>query len=277
MLAVLLALGSAVGWGTSDFLGGLKSRSMPMLTVLLVSQLASLALLAGIVVVSGAPVPDTSLLLVAAAAGLGEVVGVSALYRGLAVGTMSLVAPVASVAPAVPLLAGLALGEVPTAVQAGGLFLALAGIVLTSLRRGSAGGSALPSVGYGLISALGFGVFFVALDAASEGAIPWALLVARLTAVSAIVVAVLLRRPRLAVRPAELPVLAGIGALLVAADSLYALASTRGLLGVVAVLAALHTVVTMGLARVHLHERVERLQRVGVAVCLCGVLAIAVG
>lgn len=115
MVAIALALGSSLAWGVSDFLGGLKSRTVPLLTVLLVSQGAALVLLAGIVVAAGEPPPGGSFVLFA---GLSEAVGVAALYRGLAVGTMSLVAPAAAMAPVVPLVVGIALGEVPGPVQA---------------------------------------------------------------------------------------------------------------------------------------------------------------
>ena len=96
------------------------------------------------------------------------------------------------------------------------------------------------SISFGLLAALGFGSFFVAMDAASEGDVPWALLVARLTAVTVFAAGMLLRRAPLAVRGAELPVIALIGVLIVCADSMYAIASTQGLLGVVAVLSSLY-------------------------------------
>ncbi len=131
------------------------------------------------------------------------------------------------------------------------------------------------SIFFGLLAALGFGSFFVATDAASEGDIPWALLVARLTAVTVFVAAMLLKRAPLAVRGAELPIIALIGVLIVGADSMYAIASTQGLLGVVAVLSSLYPVVTIGLARVYLSERIERLRQIGIAMCLSGVVAIS--
>src|SRR5690606_33981983 len=128
--------------------------------------------------VLGGPAPDSRQLLLAALAGLGEIVGVAALYRGLAVGSMSIVAPVAAIAPIVPLLAGFAMGEVPLPLQIVGIVLIIAGLVLTS-QKGSAPAAGRTKVGssiaYVLVSALGFGVFFVLIDSASESSIPWAL------------------------------------------------------------------------------------------------------
>jgi drug/metabolite transporter (DMT)-like permease len=278
MLAIALALGSSLTYGVSDFLGGLKSRSLPLLAVLLVSQGAALLVLAAFVIPFGAGPPDGSFLVYAALAGLAEALGVAALYRGLAVGVMSIVAPVAATAPVVAIVFGLALGEVPSPVQGAGIALAAFGIVLTSCQADSANlgrPGAGASVVFGLLTALGFGGFYVAMDAASEGEIPWALLVARVTAVCAFVAAILVTRPRLAMRRADVPVVASIGLLIIGADSLYAAATTKGLLSVVVVLSSLYPIVTIALARAFLDERVERRQVAGIALCLCGVVAIA--
>ena len=93
--------------------------------------------------------------------------------------------------------------------------------------------------------------------------------------VAVVVVGVLLVRPRRRPARADLPLLMSIGLLTTAADAMYAVATTIGLLGVVAVLAALHSVVTMGFARVVLHERLAGWQRIGIAACLCGVAVLA--
>jgi drug/metabolite transporter (DMT)-like permease len=274
---VILAIGAALGWGTADFLGGLKSRKLAMLAVLLVTQATALLLLLAVVTAFGEPLPARHYLLYAATAGLAEGLGVAALYRGLAVGTMSLVAPVASVAPAVPLVAGWLLGEIPGPLQIVGLALAGAGVFLTSCRARSPGagaGKVASSTFYGLLSAAGFGVFFVALDAASEASIPWALFVARLSAVLALLVFALSGRFRLVAGRADLPLLLLIGVLIVASDAMYAIATTIGLLGIVAVVGALHTVVTIGLARVFLRERIARWQQFGIVACIVGVLVL---
>jgi drug/metabolite transporter (DMT)-like permease len=277
VLAIALAAGSSLVYGFSDFLGGLKSRSLPLLSVLLVSQTGALVLLLVIALGSGEGPPGGSYLAYGALAGLAEAVGVAALYRGLSIGTMSIVAPIAATAPVVPILAGAAIGELPSATQSGGILLAAAGVAIISYTAPEADTSKVvgPSVLFGLLTALGFGGFFVAMDAASEGSVTWGLLSARVVAVVAFVTAfVVLRRP-LAVRRSELPVLVSIGALIVAADTLYAVASTKGLLSVVAVLSSLYPVVTIALARVYLQERVQRLQQLGIAVALCGVAVVS--
>jgi drug/metabolite transporter (DMT)-like permease len=277
MLAVALALGSSLTYGVSDFLGGLKSRSLPLLSVLLVSQGSALVLLALNVIARGEGPPDGTFLLYGAMAGLCEAVGVAAFYRGLAVGVMSIVSPIAATAPVVPVVAAILLGELPSAIQGFGIVLALAGIAIISLEPGGRGTSRelAPSILFGLLTALGFGGFLVAMDAASEGGVPWALLMARLAAVTAFTVVFLVTRARLGVRPVEIPVLVLIGTLIIAADSLYAVASTEGLLSVVAVLSSLYPVVTIALARFYLNERLQGHQQVGAAASLSGAVVIS--
>ncbi|MGI8332184.1 EamA family transporter [Actinomadura scrupuli] len=278
MLAITLALGAALGWGVSDFLGGLKGRSVPLVLVLLISQATALGLLTVIVLIRGAGPPDTESLIWAVVAGLSEVVGIAALYRGLAIGTMSIVAPAAATAPIVPLVVGLLAAQVPGPLQTAGITLAIIGIVITARRPGTATAPQVgPSIVYGLLAALGFGLFFTAMDTASDGDIGWALLLARLASVAVMATVALVRRPGPAVRRTELPTIAVIGALIVAADSMYATASTLGLLGIVAVLASLHTIVTIALARIVLKEHLHLLQRFGVAITLTAIVAISAG
>jgi drug/metabolite transporter (DMT)-like permease len=280
MLAIVLALGASLAWGLSDFLGGLKSRSVPLLSVLLVSQASALVVLAVVVAVAGGDAPAASFLLFGALAGISEAIGVAALYRGLAVGVTSIVAPTAATAPAVPLAVGIALGEVPEPVQAAGIALAVAGIVIIVCRsdpRDTPRGAAFPSVALGLVCALGFGGFYVAMDAASEGEIPWALLAARATAVLLFVIAKIVRPAPLAMPARDVAVVACIGLLIIGADAMYATASTHGILGVVAALSTLYPVVTIALAHLYLKESVGLRQQVGIATCLCGVVAISAG
>jgi drug/metabolite transporter (DMT)-like permease len=278
MLAIALALGSSLAWGVSDFLGGLKSRSVPLLGVLFVSQGTALILLSLAVASYGGGPPSGTFLLYAALAGIAEALGVAALYRGLAVGVMSIVAPVAATAPVVPVVVGLALGEVPSALQGFGIALGALGIVVTAWQPGSGAAArkgVTTSLLFGGLTALGFGSFYVAMDAASEGEIPWALMVARLTAVAAFVAAILVTRHAVAARRADVPAIALIGALVIAADAMYATASTHGLLSVVAVLSTLYPIVTIALARAFLGEHVERRQWLGISLCMCGIVAIS--
>ncbi len=282
MGAVALALAASVGYGVADFLGGLKSRSLPVLALVTVSHATALVVVAVVAAVSlalGAGLPSGEQFGLAVVAGLAEGLAALALYRGLAVGTMGVVAPVAACAPILPIAMAAALGELPGKVQGAGIAIAFVGVLLLSIERGGAGkgGRAAVSVGYGLATALGFGVFLIAIDGASDGGVQWALLSARLTSVTLFAGLLLVLRRPLAMRPADMAVMAVVGITIISADALYALATTVGLLSVVAVLSSLYPVVTIALARVYLHERLARIQLAGVAVTLCGAAAVSLG
>ena len=198
MVSVALALGASLAWGCSDFLAGLKARRLALLWVLLVSQATGLVLVLVAALASGAPLPGGHAALIAVGAGLAELVGFAALYRALAVGKMSVIAPISALAALLPIVVGLAAGQVPSAGQALGMALALAGAALASIEWGASGSGRRAATGVGLavIAALGFGAFFVGTDlAADEGAL-WAVAINRMAAVTTLVGIVLaLRRP----------------------------------------------------------------------------------
>src|SRR3990170_4129225 len=128
-MASVLALCGALSWGVGDFFGGLASRRLAVLTVLAVSQAVGLAGVLLWVWITGDSFPGVVELAPATAAGIAGLIGLGALYRGLAVGAMGIVAPISAASPIVPLTVDAARGTVPQAVQWLGVVLVLAGIV----------------------------------------------------------------------------------------------------------------------------------------------------
>ncbi len=280
MLAIALALSGSLTWGVADFLGGLKTRRLSVLVVLGVSQGIGLALIAVVVLASGEPLPSRGVVALAALAAAAGIVGLGAYYQGLAVGAMSIVAPVSATAPVIPVAVGVAGGERPSTLQALGLALAVAGVVAASREpQGGRGGSRVArGVGLALVAAVGFGCLFVGLDAATEeGNVVWAVLVTRATALVLVGCALALARPSLAVTRFDIPALAAIGVLDMSAFGLFSLASSAGLLSVVSVLNSLYPVVTILLARTVLNERISRVQAAAIAVVFAGVTLIVAG
>jgi len=280
VLAALLALASSLAWGVSDFLGGLQSRRHPLLAVMVVSQVLAWLLLVA-VVAAGAPIAHSGAA-TAWAAGAGGIglLALVAFYRGLAIGTMSVVAPISATGAAVPVLAGVAAGERPSALQLAGIVLALAGVVLVSRQAQSepARRGGRTAIGLALVAALGFGSFFAMADRAEETAdVAWVLLVARCTNVALLGACALWKRPRVPSAPAALGAIAAVGLLDLAANALFVIAAGEGLLSVVGVLGALYPAVTVLLARVVLGERLSAVQAAGVGICLAGVIALAAG
>lgn len=277
MTAIALALGASLAWGLGDFVGGLKSRSLHVLTVLAVSQAAGFAAVLVWLVVSGDAFPGWQTLSWAASAGLGGCLGLAALYRGMAVGAMGIVAPVSALSAGIPFTVGVASGERPGALQVVGILLALAGVALASREPPEHGGGRTAGVGLALVAALGFGLYFVFLDRAADESVPWAVTTARGTS-SVLAVAVALA-VGVSLRPGtlHLPALVVVGLCDVGANVLFGLASARGFLSVVSVLSALYPIVTVGLAALLLHERIAPTQRLGVAGALAGAALITAG
>jgi len=232
-----------------------------------------------IVALRAEPLPGGMEPLWAVLGGLAGLVGLASFYRGLSLGAMAVVAPISGLAATIPVAVGVATGERPSALQAAGIVVALGGVALASREEleGGRGARVAAGVGLALLSALGFGCFFVGLDAGSEDDLWWALVFVRGASLSALVVAAVALRPPLAFGRADLGALVAIGLLDVTANGLFAAAANQGLVSVVAVLASLYPVVTIVLARLVLHERVQRLQQAGVLAVLCGVAFIAAG
>ena len=118
-MPILLALGASA-WGAGDFLGGRASRVLHVLTVLAVSQLVGLAAVLAWALLSGDDVPAAAELAPAVGAGVGGAIGLAALYRGMAIGAMGVVAPISALSSIVPLVVGIASGERPSRLQLAG-------------------------------------------------------------------------------------------------------------------------------------------------------------
>ena len=179
---------------------------------------------------------------------------------------MGVVAPISATAAVVPLVVGVAGGDRPGGLQYAGIALALVGVVLASREEvgGRLAGGTARGAGLALLSALGFGLFFVCMDRASDEDVAWAILVNRCH-----------QRRRCCWSPlrccarrspwrrADLGVLVAVGTLDIAANAMFAVASTEDLVSLVSVLASLYPITTVGLAAVVLGERPHRWRRWG--------------
>jgi drug/metabolite transporter (DMT)-like permease len=282
-MASLVALSAAFCWGTADFIGGLQARQLPPLIVAVAGQLTGAILLAIWILADGVPVPGTNLLLLAGGVGLINAIAFLSLYSALAIGDMSRVAPVLGTAGIVPLVFGLAGGDHPSALQLFGVVAAVAGVIALSAQKSSDDGAS--SLGGGgkatllaLTAATCMGLTLVGIKRVSEYDPFWAVFLVRVSGIAllAAMTAILLpERPSLASLP-FIP-LTAIGALDVGANALWAVASTLGLLSLVAVLGTLFPAVTVLLALIFLHERLEGHQLLGVLAVLGGGALISAG
>ena len=245
-------------------------------------QLAGLALILAVVAARWHAPPSAAQLVYGLLSGAAAAVGLAALYRAMEIGTMSIVTPIAATSAIVPVAVGFAHGERPSALQDLGVVLALVGVVLASreeVHEARRDTRVAAGVGFAVFAALCFGGSLVGLQAASAagGDSAWAALMLRCAGVAVAVVFVAVARTRLRGRGGELVRVSPIGLIDTLGVLAFSLASTRGLISVVSVLASLFPVVTVALAMVFLHERISRLQAVGVTLAIAGAAMLAAG
>lgn len=282
MLPVMLALAASAAWGGADFLGGRASRGVGALGVATFSKLAGATGLAVVCLVAG-EVPSRTEAGWAIGAGLFGAVGLVELYRALALGPMSLVAPLTACGGAVPVAAALVAGDVPEPLTSAGLVVAFAGAVIVS--RPADAGAATPGMERAALvhslvaaAALGLGLTFLQQAAKAPGDATLGLSLAAALTTAALLVATSASRGALEVPPRLLlPAVVGCGVLDVTANVLFAQASADGEAASVAVLGSLYPLATVLLARVWLGERISATQGAGVLAAMAGVAAIAAG
>lgn len=279
MTGIALALLSAIGFGVSDFVGGIASRGVAALRVVLVSYPIVVVLLGVLAAVVGGPI-SAGAVIWGSLGGIGQACGVWWLYAALGAGPISVVSPLTAVlTAAVPVGVGVALGERPGVVAVAGVALAMVAVVLVSRQatdedvtphRFTKSVAAL-TVGSGVA----FGLNFVLIHQAPAESRLWPLLFARISAcILVIIVAAAshnLRLPsgkslRLAL---TLPVLdAG-------ANVAMLLALHASLLSLTGVLISLYPASTVVLAMAVLRERVTRWQTLGMVLAAVSVAMIA--
>lgn len=277
-MAYLLALCSAVLYGTADFLGGLASRRTHALAVVVRSQCIALVLLVLMLPVLPEATATRSDLVWGGVAGLAVSVALPLLYQALAVGRMAVVAPTTAVcAVMIPVVTDLWRGEQLTLVTILGFGLAIVAIVLVGQQEAEAASVPAPTraippgVGLALASGIAIGLFYLALAETDARAGMWPLLAVRVVAVPVLGAAALVSgRPLRMAAPVGRMAMA-TGAFDVAASALYLLATRYGPLSIAVTLSSLYPASTVILARGVLGERLNGLQVTGVA---CALLAI---
>ena len=270
----LLALGSSVVWGTSDFFAGVASRRRPAVAVVGWTQGLALLVISVLVAVRWETVAWGGWPLWALGAGLSGMTGLICFYSALSAGTMGVVAPIAALGVIVPVALGVASGETPSAWAWLGMLVAIVGVTLASGPELSGEVSARPVILAGC-AAVGFGLALFCLDRGARVSTLLTLWGMRLTSVTILVLVALLLRSAGGVTVRELPALLAIGCGDLTANALFAVASSRGQVSVASVLGSLYPVVTTVLARVVLKERLRRVQQVGVALAVGGAAVIA--
>ncbi|GAA4632552.1 DMT family transporter [Actinoallomurus vinaceus] len=277
-MIIALALASAIAFGAGDFCGGAASRRVDDLRVLLVSLPAGLLLLL-VVAMFGGPWHAAALGW-GALSGIAGGAGLLVFYRALAMGPMSVVAPVSGLmAAVVPAAVGIARGDRLSLTAIAGIVLCLLAVCFVSIERGGGpvrltGGPVLA-----VVAGSSFGLFFVIVHLGDDGTL-WPLAASKAAGLGVVlVVAVLARRgplPLIRNRGAlGIALLAGV--LDVLGNALYVFAARAGALSIAGVLSSLYPASTVLLARLVYGERLRPIQRLGLAIAVVGVSLVTTG
>jgi drug/metabolite transporter (DMT)-like permease len=275
-MVIALALLAAGVYGAADFLGGLASRRTPATAVVVISQIAGVAVLAiAWFVLPGKFYPSD--VLWGMLTGLFGGAAIVSLYAALAIGRMGVISPITAVLGAsVPVLAGFALGERPAAPALAGIACTFLAVALVSANVETRSISLHePGLGLALFSGLCIGALFVTLSRGHHDSGLALLAVTRATSVVSLIGYALVRRESLRPAPGSLRLIFAAGAFDMLANVLYIAAARFGLLSLVAVLTSLYPASTVFLARVVLQERLTPSQWAGVGLAACGIGLIA--
>lgn len=289
MIAIALASASALLWGTGDFLGGIASRRFALIWVLFGSALGGITLSAGGGLIAGDPIPPAHDMFLGVIAGVCGVVALAAFYRALAIGTMSIVAPITATGSAIPVVWGVVgRDESLSAFAVFAILVAVGGVILASREQDVAHTTGVDpethrqSILLAIVAAIGFGTIFALIAEAGEESIFWPAAALKFTTF-VIVVAVIAfgalskRLPGWGDRPEKRQWLFpfSIGFFDVGANITFAASSHHGALAITSVVSSLYPVTTVMLAFAFLHERLAASQLVGVVMALTGVAMLA--
>jgi len=279
-LGIIIALAAAAAYGAGDFFGGLAAKRESVLAVVPVSGVFGLLTALAAVPVLSPGWPSARDLELGALVGAVGALAIACLYRGLAVGRMSVVAPItAVVAAVVPVGFGLFVGERPSAVVVAGIVLAMGAVALiSSSTHEDVAGQPEPrraGIVEAFVAGFGFGLLYVVLSQTSRGM--WPLVAARVVSVTVVAAAALALRRFRKPSAGSLRVMACSGLLDMTGNILYLVALRYTLISVAAVLTSLYPASTVVLARIVLSERLAKMQWVGVGCAAAGIALIAHG
>lgn len=272
-----LGLLAAANWGGSDFAGGLGARRASPVLITAAGQVISLAVLLVICLGRRIPLPGTGFLLYGAIGGFEGAFALALFYRALAMGAMGLTAALTGLLTAlIPVLFELFRSGWPGALTSAGLAAGLAAIWLISQSPAKGGvGTPRKALLLGACAGVGFGAQLILFKMAAAGGVLWALTSGRVAGASAILLVVVVARPRSRGRGFWVP-----GAISGALDStgnvFYMMASQLGRLDAAAVISSMYPAGTILLAGVLLRERPTRRQVAGMGLALAAVALLSV-
>ena len=271
---ISFSLAAAFAWGVGDFIGGQAAKRRNVFAVVIIADIAGLVLMLALALGRGEALPSRHGMIMAALAGIVGGAGLTAFYRALSLGRVGLNASVTAVlAVALPVLFGVFTEGLPKPLQLAGFTLALLSIALISLSDLAAG----PPRGFGLavLAGAGFGGFLILSKLAGDHGLFWILTVIRVASLALVLIIFWSTEKRWLPSWSGWRLAAVAGILDVLGNLFYVLATRSGRLDVSAVLSSLYPAVTIALAIIFLHERMNLPQKFGIAGALAATVLLA--
>jgi drug/metabolite transporter (DMT)-like permease len=274
--AIIYGLVSAASWGSGDFTGGFATKSSSVAGVLLIGYIVSVVLLSFCALWLGSPVPNINSLAAGAMAGVTGIIGLAALYKGLAIGPMGIVAPLAAVTTAtLPVVFGMILEGFPSSFKIVGFLVAFTAIWLLSVPEKSQK-IKFRQISLPITAGIFLGLSLIFIDQAAEQTVLWSLVITRITGIGILIVVILIFRKGALPSKHSYPIVCLAGIFDTGGYTFYALAANTGRLDSAAVLASMYPATTVILAWLILKERLSGRQWIGVIAALTAIILIAV-
>jgi drug/metabolite transporter (DMT)-like permease len=271
---ILLGLAASLSWGSGDFFGGIASRRAKAMSVVALAYTTGFFLLIALALLWREPLPTSGDVLWSVLAGLAGASGLIAFYSALAIGQMGIIAPISAVlSAAIPVLFSTFTQGPPAPLRIGGFLLALLAIALISRPQRSAGRP--DGLWLALLAGCGFGVFFVLISRVQPTSTFWPLAVARLSSVTFLFIISGIRRESLKPTRGMMRYMLLSGMLDAIGNAFFVLAAHSGRLDIASILSSLYPAATVILAALILHERINRVQAVGVGLALVAIALIS--
>ncbi|MCP4669782.1 MAG: DMT family transporter [Desulfobacula sp.] len=277
MLSILLSIAACFGWGVADFIGGLKSRYLPTLSILFISTTIGVLLLSVIIILSGNPLPRDPSLFWAIPSGFIGLISMFLLYRGLAIGTMTILAPISATGVILPVIWGMLCGDDMSGLQLLGIGSAILGSLLAAMEKEKNLNKKhlTKGIGYAFSAAIFIGFYFIFMDKAAVHHPVWASMIMRLCTLFFLLPFLILSRLPMGVGRSHLPIILIMGIIDTLAAFSFTIAVSKGMLSEVAVISCLYPAVTALLSSFIVKERIQKKQSLGIIFAIAGVVLIS--
>ena len=294
-MPIVFGIAAAVLWGTADFLARFSTRDIGTYRTLLYMQAVGVSILTVWLGFDGEIAGQMSsrsgaLWAWVAVSGALSLVATLGFYRSLEIGTLSIVAPVCSVYPALTLLLSMYMGERVSKIHIGGIFVSLVGVVLAatsfapvsadaSRPGGRPHGHLTRGVGLALLASILYGINFWLIGYHIITKMSASMSVWSTRLFSAILLVALAGPAKQSIRVPQRNswlLVAGVGVFDAAAFLASNLGLRTGHVAVVTVIGSLFSAVTVFLAWIVLRERLERTQWAGIFLIFIGIILVSI-